>query len=100
LPPTDVGVDVGQNPSRQSGGRADDVLAVAVSNPSPDSISGRYLRGISSLILAGISTSAVLSTVRDAADGDYQVFVPTLPCMRSSLRRSSPGKRMSSPPPG
>jgi nicotinamidase-related amidase len=33
-------------------------------------------RDISSLILAGISTSGVvLSTVRDAADRDYQVFV-------------------------
>jgi nicotinamidase-related amidase len=33
-------------------------------------------RGITSLILAGISTSGVvLSTVRDAADRDYQVFV-------------------------
>jgi nicotinamidase-related amidase len=33
-------------------------------------------RGIISLILAGISTSGVvLSTVRDAADRDYQVFV-------------------------
>ena len=33
-------------------------------------------RGITTLILAGISTSGVvLSTVRDAADRDYQVFV-------------------------
>src|SRR6204780_4919783 len=33
-------------------------------------------RGVSTLILAGISTSGVvLSTVRDAADRDYQVFV-------------------------
>jgi nicotinamidase-related amidase len=33
-------------------------------------------RGIGTLILAGISTSGVvLSTVRDAADRDYQVFV-------------------------
>lgn len=33
-------------------------------------------RGITSLILAGISTGGVvLSTVRDAADRDYQVFV-------------------------
>lgn len=33
-------------------------------------------RGITALILAGISTSGVvLSTVRDAADRDYQVFV-------------------------
>lgn len=33
-------------------------------------------RGIMSLILAGISTSGVvLSTVRDAADRDYQLFV-------------------------
>jgi nicotinamidase-related amidase len=33
-------------------------------------------RGITSLILAGISTSGVvLSTVRDAADRDYQLFV-------------------------
>ncbi len=33
-------------------------------------------RGISSLILAGISTSGVvLSTVRDAADRDYQLFI-------------------------
>ena len=33
-------------------------------------------RGVTSLILAGISTSGVvLSTVRDAADRDYQVFV-------------------------
>jgi nicotinamidase-related amidase len=33
-------------------------------------------RGIDTLILAGISTSGVvLSTVRDAADRDYRVFV-------------------------
>lgn len=33
-------------------------------------------RGITTLVLVGISTSAVvLSTVRDAADRDYQVFV-------------------------
>jgi nicotinamidase-related amidase len=33
-------------------------------------------RGITTLILAGVSTSGVvLSTVRDAADRDYQVFV-------------------------
>jgi len=33
-------------------------------------------RGVTTLILAGISTSGVvLSTVRDAADRDYQVFV-------------------------
>jgi nicotinamidase-related amidase len=33
-------------------------------------------RGVTTLVLAGISTSGVvLSTVRDAADRDYQVFV-------------------------
>jgi nicotinamidase-related amidase len=33
-------------------------------------------RDVSTLILAGVSTSGVvLSTVRDAADRDYQVFV-------------------------
>jgi nicotinamidase-related amidase len=33
-------------------------------------------RGVTTLILAGVSTSGVvLSTVRDAADRDYQVFV-------------------------
>lgn len=39
---------------------------------------GEQLRehGIDTLILAGISTSGVvLSTVRDAADSDYRVFV-------------------------
>jgi nicotinamidase-related amidase len=38
-------------------------------------------RGITSLILAGISTSGVvLSTLRDAADRDYQVFVLSDAC--------------------
>ena len=38
-------------------------------------------RGISGLILAGISTSGVvLSTVRDAADRDYQLFVLSDAC--------------------
>jgi nicotinamidase-related amidase len=33
-------------------------------------------RGISTLILAGVSTSGVvLSTIRDAADRDYRIFV-------------------------
>ncbi|CAF1110144.1 unnamed protein product [Adineta steineri] len=33
-------------------------------------------RGITNLILAGVSTSgAVLSTVRDAADRDYQLYI-------------------------
>jgi len=38
-------------------------------------------RGITTLILAGISTSGVvLSTVRDAADRDYQILVLTDAC--------------------
>jgi nicotinamidase-related amidase len=43
--------------------------------------------GINTLILAGISTSGVvLSTVRDAADKDYRIFVLADCCMDSDIQ--------------
>jgi nicotinamidase-related amidase len=55
---------------------------------STTSLSPRLREGrIESLILAGITTSGVvLSTVRDAADQDFQVYVLADACADSNLQ--------------